>query len=44
MLEIGKVENFIEDFLQELSIHLGDPQDSVNLQQWHLTPRLYDLH
>jgi hypothetical protein len=40
LLEIIKVENFINRFFSDLQIHLENPTEQINLQQWHLTPRL----
>ena len=43
LLEILKVEKFINNFLTDLPVHIEDPVNQLNLQQWYLTPRLYQL-
>lgn len=43
LLEIVKVENFINKFLDDMIVRIDDPKGVLNLQQWNLTPRLYDL-
>lgn len=43
VLEIVKVESFINKFLSDLRVHLDDPKSTLNLQQWDLTPKLEEL-
>ena len=41
LIEVSKVSRFINDFLSDLKVHLDDPTDTLNLNQWEITPRLY---
>ena len=43
VLEIVKVESFINKFLSDLRVHVDDPKSTLNLQQWDLTPKLEEL-